>query len=85
VAGHGKAAELLIVTVRIDGGLFDQCIQFLLAQIRHKGNPRQAAALVPSNQADKADGPSGTASARASSRATHRGFSSIPGGWASGA
>jgi hypothetical protein len=34
-AGPSSVTALLIVAVRIDGGLFDQCIQFLLAQIRH--------------------------------------------------
>jgi hypothetical protein len=53
--------------------------------LRSGVRPRRAAALVPSSQADKADGPSGTAAARTSSRATHRGFSLILGGRASGA
>ena len=42
---HGEAAELLFLVVRIDCGLFDQRVQFFLAQFQHEREPRRKAAL----------------------------------------
>ena len=46
---HGEAAQLLVIAVRVDRGLFDQRVQCFVAQLRHEGKrtrralPMQAA------------------------------------------
>jgi hypothetical protein len=34
---HGEATQLLLIAVRVDRGLFDQRVQFFVAQLRHEG------------------------------------------------
>jgi hypothetical protein len=37
---YGEAAQLLIVAVSVDRGLFEQGVQFFLAQLLHAPQPR---------------------------------------------
>jgi len=43
---HGEAAQLLVIAVRVDRGLFDQRVQFFVAQFRHKGQRTRRALPV---------------------------------------